>query len=60
MIRMLKAFLVEQAELRRKNRLLEAWIIKHMKKVFKYIWSNLIIAIHRIFATRYVNLCTCE
>ncbi|XP_072742676.1 uncharacterized protein [Anoplolepis gracilipes] len=32
MIRKLKEFLVEQTELRRKNRLLEVWIIKHMKK----------------------------
>ncbi|XP_070167871.1 LOW QUALITY PROTEIN: cilia- and flagella-associated protein 184-like [Polyergus mexicanus] len=32
MIRKLKEFLAEQAELRKKNRLLEVWITKHMKK----------------------------
>ncbi|XP_011352491.1 uncharacterized protein LOC105288148 [Ooceraea biroi] len=30
---MLKEFLAEQAELRKKNKFLEAWIIKHMKKI---------------------------
>jgi hypothetical protein len=37
MIKMLKDCQTEQTELRRKNRYLEAWIVKYMKKVLKHI-----------------------
>lgn len=40
MIRMLKEFVVEKAELRRKNRFLEGWIIRHLKKVTRYLVSD--------------------
>jgi len=33
MLKKLKELLAEQTELQRKNRLLEVWIIKHMRKV---------------------------
>jgi len=37
MIKMLRECQVEQMELRRKNKYLEAWIVKYMKKVLKHI-----------------------
>jgi len=33
MLKKLKELLAEQVELRRKNKLLESWIIAHMRKV---------------------------
>lgn len=52
MIRKLKEFLAEQAELRRKNRLLEVWITKHMKKV-KYLNNLNLFISHK---TRYIRI----
>lgn len=49
MIRKLKEFLAEQAELRKKNRLLEVWITKHMKKVKYFNNFNIFISHNWIY-----------
>jgi len=51
MLKKLKELLAEQTELQKKNRLLEVWIIKHMRKVrfkqfSKFYTSNSISILH--------------
>lgn len=67
MLKKLKELLAEQTELRRKNRLLEVWIIKHMRKVrclvnFIYIKFNFYFALQSIasFICFFIVLIDCN
>jgi len=52
MLKKLKELLAEQTELQKKNRLLEVWIIKHMRKVrFKQFSKFYVHLIQFLFCT---------